>query len=117
MEAKEELLESLKKLKEKVSELAEKREKKNNICWWNMEECPFYLEMKGFENAGPRCCDCSRLDQERFFSIAEDIFGPILEDEIEEAREEGKKEGKKENEEEICEEISEEIEGILKGLN
>ena len=116
MEAKEEIFESLKKLREKIAELSEKKDRRNSVCWWNGEECPFYSGMKGFENAGPRCCDCSRLDQERFFFITEDIFKPILEDEIEEAREEGKEEGKKETEEEICNEIEKEIEEILEEI-
>ncbi len=117
MEAKEEFLENLNKLKEKIAELNEKKDKKDSVCWWDTEECPFCLEMKGFEDAGPRCCNCSRLDQERFFSIAEDIFKPILEDQIEEAREEGKEEGEKEAEKEIYERVSEEIERILEELD
>lgn len=120
METKEELLESLKKLREKIAELSEKKEKRNNICWWNGEECPFYLEMKGLENASSRCCGCSHLDEERLLSILEDIFPDydFNETEKEEDREETWKEkGKKEAEKEICKEISEEIEEILEELD
>lgn len=114
MEAKKELLKSLKELREKISELNARKDKKDNTCWWDGEECPFYLEMKGFENAGPRCCGCSRLDEERFFSNLEDIFKGY--DFFEESREGVKEEGKEEAEKEICEEISEEIEEILEEM-
>jgi hypothetical protein len=114
MEAKEELLESLKRLKEKIAELSEKKDKRNSVCWWNGEECPFCSGMKGFENAGSRCCGCSQLDEERFFSILEDIFQGY--DLFEELREEVKEEGKKEAEKEICDDIQKEIEEILEEI-
>lgn len=120
MESKEELLVSLKKLKERVSELIEKKEKRKNICWWDMEDCPFYLEMKGFENAGFRCCGCSHLDEERLLSILEDIlpdhdFSDI--DEQEAKEDAWKEKGKKEAEKELCEEIAGEIDEILEELD
>ncbi len=43
------------------------KNKKNNECWFDKrQECPFYQEIKGFIDAGPRCGKCQYFDRQRF---------------------------------------------------
>lgn len=127
IEAKERVFESLKKLAAITGVV-------KNRCWWDTEVCPFYSEIKGFQEAGKSCLMCpgGRIDKERFFSILKEIAlpdfveeieledVPDLEEKIENAKKEGKEEGEKEGlekgKEEAYEELAGQVDELIDGL-
>lgn len=126
IEARDRALKKLEELKKTTLEAIKKKHKDGNKkCWFDYQKCFYSLEIKGFEDARRECGNCSQLDKERFFNVAENIFGnsefieKMEKKAKEDGREEGRNEAKEEAEEEkdveaanIYDEISEEIDSF-----
>ncbi|MBU1102237.1 hypothetical protein KJ853_01090 [Patescibacteria group bacterium] len=101
-----------------------------NRCWWDMRICPYYFQIKGFQEAGGAFCSgCNRVEQERFVDLAMkllpavcpvEIAREILFDEMEylkeESEERGKKIGREKTEKEFRLEFQDEIKRIIESL-
>jgi len=126
-DAKEKALASLKELKEIIREkesyllvLAKDKELQKvgskNSCWWDAKPCLNYSETAGFQEVGTFCNGCSRVDQERFAFILEQIVPDLLrfyKNEAEEKTNEEIKLAKAEASSEVWQEIHEEILGVI----
>jgi len=132
MEARTEVF---KKLEQLATILTSTSEPKNK-CWWDTEPCPFYSEVKGFQDATLRCRRCSRVDEERFFSIFQEVAGeyflrgielgdiPAYQEALnesvkkatEEVKEAAKEEGREEGINEAYQEFCEHVDGLLEKL-
>lgn len=100
-----------------------------NRCWWDMKICPYYSDIKGFQEAGTFCSGCNRIDPKKFIGLlkeltlticleesAREILSIEIEDLKEESEEKGKKIGREEARKEFYQKFHDEIERIIASL-